>query len=201
MKYQAVKHFLLIVIVFSLLPSFSEAEENVVLKRFSLDVKLGKDWKTTIDYKNQIVTFKDFRKESGPYRTILVREIDASKIYSSSHSERWVADAFRRGEEADMIARGVKKGMYKLKDLKKFELNVNGKNLYAMTYKQLIKRGLIGYGYLYLYFPDFENSNKFYIFLYSYVYRGSESRDVSLEEFYSVIKGFRLKRESTGSPR
>jgi len=195
MKYQPFRHILLIVLVlfFIICPSPSEAGENIELETYLLIVTLGKEWKPTINREAQIVTFKDFGKRSGPYRTILVREIDASGICESSHSERCVADAFRRREEADMIARGVMEGMYKLKDLKKFELNVDGKNLYAMTYKQLLKEGLIGYGYLYLYFPDFKDSNKFYVFLYFYLYPGSESRDVNLEEFYSVIKGFKLK--------
>jgi len=190
MKYRPVRHILLIAIIFSHLSSLSEAKENIDMGRFFLALSPGKDWNTTIDKKNQTVVFKKIKKRFGS--SILVREVDASKIYRSFHSERWVADAYRRGEEADMIVRGVMKGVYELRELKKFELKVDEKDLYVMTYRQILE-GLIGHGYLYLYFPDFKESNNFYVFLYFYSYPSGESRDVSLEEVYSVIKGFNLK--------
>lgn len=180
--------------IVDLLKEAGALEGKREVKNFSLDVTLDKGWKTTIDPESQAVTFANFEKGFNRQQRILIREIDALEIFRGSHSEKWVADEYRRREEADMIERGVKKGMYELKDLKKFELEVDGKHLYAMTYKQLLK-GLIGHGYLYLYFPDFKDSNKFYIFLYYYICPEEESQEASIEEFYSLIKGFKLKRD------
>jgi hypothetical protein len=195
MKYQTLKHILLVAVCFMIYPSAPEAGENIEMGRFSLAVELGKDWKSTIIRETQTVIFNHH-----PYRSILVREVDASKIHSSFHSERWVADAYRRGEEADMISRGVMKGMYKLEDVSRFELKVDGKNLYAMTFTQLLK-GYIGYGYLYLYFPNFKESNKFYVFHYFCMLPGGKAQEVSMKEFHSIIRGFNLQGGNRGSPR
>ena len=168
------------------------------MDRYSLQVELDKGWAVRIDRANQHLYFEEVKKELKSYRSIQVQEGDASKTFMGTHSEKWVADNYRRLEESDMVVRGVQKGRYELQDLKKCELKVNGKYLYVMTYKQILKaQKLIGHGYLYLYFPpDFEDSNKFYIFHYFYCHPNEENPDEVLQEFYLVINGFSLKQEN-----
>jgi len=191
---QVVRYILFIAITFYHLSSPLEARQNIEMNRFTLSVQPEKEWKTTADKENQTVSFENRKKMHG--FTIMVKEIDALDRYGSFHSERWVADSYRRLEETDMNVRGVMKGMYELLDIEKFEVTVADKDLYAMTYK-LYEELVIGHGYLYLYFPDFKDSNKFYIFLYYQFYPSDERGIVNLEKFHSVIRGFKLKQGDT----
>lgn len=135
------------------------------MDRYSVQVELDKGWEVRIDRAKQHLYFEEVKKEIKSYRSIQVQEGDASKIFMGTHSEKWVADNYRRLEESDMIVRGVQKARYELQDLKKYETMINEKTFYLMTYKQILKGNLTGYGYLYLYFPlNFEESSKFYIF-------------------------------------
>jgi hypothetical protein len=161
MKHQLLMKFLLILGIFFLVSGFSKANEKIEMKRFSLSLTPGKDWTTTIAAEDQTVVFEKI--EGGVGSSILVREVDASKVYGDLHSERWVADAYRRGEEANMIARGVMEGQYELRDARKRDVKLDGKNLYAMTY-MLVWKTLIGHGYLYLYFPNLKKPITFTYF-------------------------------------
>jgi len=167
------------------------------MDRYSVQVELGKGWGVRIDRAKQHLYFEEVKKELKSYRSIQVQERDASKIFMGSHSEKWVADNYRRLEESDMVVRGVQKGRYELQDLKKYELTINEKNFYLMTYKQILKgdlTGLTGYGYLYLYFPsNFEESSKFYVFHYFYLEPKGKQLGITLDEFHSVVNVFTLK--------
>jgi hypothetical protein len=167
------------------------------MDRYSVQVELDKGWEVRIDKAKQHLYFEEAKKELKSYRSIQVGEKDASKIFMGSHSEKWVADNYRRFEESDMVVRGVQKDRYELQDLKKYELMINEKKFYLMTYKQILKRdltGLTGYGYLYLYFPsNFEESSKFYIFHYFYLEPKGKQLEINLDEFHSVVNGFTLK--------
>jgi hypothetical protein len=164
------------------------------MDRYSVQVKLDKGWEVRIDRTKQHLYFEEVKKEIKSYRSIQVQEGDASKIFMGPHSEKWVADNYRKLEESDMVVRGVHKGRYELQDLKKYELTINGKHFYTMTYKQILKEDLTGYGYLYLYFPsDFEESSKFYIFHYFYLESKGKQLRITLYEFHSVVNGFTLK--------
>ncbi len=167
------------------------------MDRYSVQVELDKGWEVRIDKAKQHLYFEEVKKELKSYRSIQVGEKDASKIFMGSHSEKWVADNYRRLEESDMVVRGVQKGRYELQDLKKYELTINDKQFYLMTYKQILKgdlTDLTGYGYLYLYFPsNFEESSKFYIFHYFYLEPKGKQLGITLDEFHSVVNGFTLK--------
>jgi hypothetical protein len=164
------------------------------MDRYSVQVELDKGWEVRIDKTKQHLYFEEVKKELKSYRSIQVQENDASKIFMGTHSEKWVADNYRRLEESDMIVRGVQKGRYELQDLKKYEMLMNEKKFYLMTYKQILKGDLTGYGYLYLYFPsNFEESSKFYIFHYFYLEPKGKQFEITLDEFHSVVNGFTLK--------
>ena len=184
MKYLVFKFIFLItstIFCYSIfLWSYASAAEELIsqvrlfeMDWYSVQVELDKGWEVRIDRAKQHLYFEEVKKELKSYRSIQVQERDASKIFMGSHSEKWVADNYRRLEESDMVVRGVKKGRYELQDLKKYELTINEKIFYLMNYKQILKgdlTGLTGYGYLYLYFPsNFEESSKFYVFHYFYL--------------------------------
>jgi hypothetical protein len=164
------------------------------MDRYSVQVELDKGWAVRIDRTKQHLYFEEVKKELKSYRSIQVQEGDASKIFMGTHSEKWVADNYRRLEESDMVVRGVQKGRYELQDLKKYEITINEKKFYLMTNKQILKGDLTGYGYLYLYFPsNFEESSKFYIFHYFYLEPKGKQLGITLDEFHSVVNGFTLK--------
>jgi hypothetical protein len=98
------------------------------MDRYSVQVELDKGWEVRIDKAKQHLYFEEAKKELKSYRSIQVGEKDASKIFMGSHSEKWVADNYRRFEESDMVVRGVQKDRYELQDLKKYELMINEKN-------------------------------------------------------------------------
>ena len=170
-------------------PVEATASETITMNSFSLQTELRQGWETKVDTIKQSVTFE--KKKGKIVSSILVRERDASKLYSGIHTEQWVADAYRRGEESDMIARGVMTGMYKLSNVEKHNINVDGKNMYTMTYLMEMD-GYVAHGYLYLYFPDFKAQNRFFVFLYTFFHPTDEHQNVNLQEFYSIIRSFCL---------
>ncbi len=172
---------------------------TIKMKRYTVENNLGRDWDLKTFPQHQVVEFKQVEKKGWQptvSRAIVVIEKDASRIYGGMHSERWVADNFRKGEESNMIAQGVMKGMYQLKDVKKSETNIHNKHFYTMTYKtyRQYKDSHVGHGYLYIYFPsDFKEKNIFYSFLYSEVKPLADKREIDLSDFYSILGGFNVQ--------
>lgn len=173
-----------------------ETEVAVEMNTFVLSASLNGEWEVIVDHASHQVHLEQGTHIGTPRASswvITVVEQDANKMWAVPHSEQWMADDYRRGEEADMIARGVMTGMYQLEDLEKSEVDVQGKHLYTMTYGQLFPEH-IGHGYLYLYFPpDISKNPNFYAFHYFDLHPKRYPHDVTLADFHAVISGFVLK--------
>lgn len=169
----------------------------IEMGRYSVQSKLGREWDIKTYPEHQVVEFKQVEQEESTIlssRTMVVIEKYASRLYAGVHSERWIADSYRRGEEANMIAQGVMRGMYQLEAVEKSETDRHDKHFYIMTYQQLFDSHL-GHGYLYLYFPPgFKETNIFYAFLYSEIQPLSAKREIDLSDFYTIIDGFTIKQ-------
>jgi len=114
-------------------------------------------------------------------------------------SEEEVADDFRNQEENTMIEEGVKKGQYKLEDVKKDITTIGGKKLYFMNYKtstafKIIGGGTIINAVLYLYFPlEFKENHIFYGFLFLESHATGALVTFDVELIYTVINSLKIK--------
>lgn len=187
---------LFILPVYSLAQDSATSHKIVEMEYYTVEVNLDSGWNIYTNPNIQAIKFTRVDKKGSlttQSLSITIFPKDALKMYGRAHSERWVADSFRRFEESDMIAQGVMKGDYKLKNVEKGELDINGKHLYSMKYKNLINSN-VGYGFLYLYFPiTFNENGTFYAFHHYVANLSSKDSDVDMTDFYSIIKGFHLR--------
>lgn len=116
-------------------------------------------------------------------------------------SEEEVADDFRKQEENTMVEEGVKKGQYKLEDVKKDITTIGGKKLYFMSYKTSTPFKVIGGGtkinaVLYLHFPpEFKENHIFYGFLFSESHATGALVTFDVELVHSVINSLKIKTD------
>jgi ankyrin repeat protein len=113
-------------------------------------------------------------------------------------SEEEVANDYRNLEEKTMIEEGVKKGQYKLEDVKKDGTTIKGKKFYLMSYR--ITSGGLFKGpamtqeaVLYVYFPpDFKKRHIFYTFLINEARLTASLLKADLTQIYPVISSFQI---------
>ena len=170
-----------------------ETKIAIEMDNFTISTTLSGEWEVTLDRSHQKVKLDQAINEGtrrASARGIMIREVGVSEMWSVQHSERWMADDYRRHEESNMIIRG--EGMFKLTDLKKSETNIHGKHLYTMTYRQVLPKH-IGLGFLYLYFPPaFDANQKFYVFLFFDFHPKNYPHDIMLTDFHAVVADFVL---------
>lgn len=89
---------------------------------------------------------------------------------SMSRTARSVADDFRAHEKQGMVELGVKQGLYELHDLTMGEMMVGDKLFYTMAYTTKARSGfksVFGSAKLYLYFPNENYVEQFFVAHYS----------------------------------
>lgn len=127
-----------------------------------------------------------------------------NKLTADSTKSKWgeieTAEDFMNNEVKIMKEEGVKKEMYKLKNILKTDTVVNEKKFYCMDYEQYqIKMGGNSYFYseckLALYFPaNFKDSRKFYVFLIS-DFSNSIAIGRDTGQLFPLLASFKLKDE------
>jgi hypothetical protein len=171
----------------------------IEMERYAVQSKLSDEWDVNTHPEHQVVEFVHVEKKGWKTvrsRTMVIVERDTSRMYEGPHSERWIADSYRRAEESNMIAQGVMQGMYQLKDVAKSEMDIHEKHFYTMTYTQYFDSH-IGHGYLFLHFPSaFQEKKIFYVFLFSEIKPLTDEIETDLSDFYSIIEGFHIKENN-----
>ena len=176
------------------------AGETIETQRYSLEAPPGVDWKISRHAGGDVVELMGRGRGAagGEVSTVLVVvPHDVSGAYGATHTERWLADDIRRQEESNMITLGVERGLYRLKDVDRFDVEMGGKAGYAMTYTQVID-GVQARGYLYLYFPDdFAETGVLYKFVCSKIGRKRDLSDPPWPDLEAAVSSFTV---SVGVP-
>jgi ankyrin repeat protein len=210
---------IIVIIIFLLLLSCAttqqiqmESKERVIdMGSFTVNQPPGEDWATKVDKTKGVVAFiKEEGKGMRVFGEIMtgrtmIRGITLIQVNSYiAPPQKWnlneekMADNVRNQEESTMIEEGVKKGQYKLEDVKKDVTTIGGKKLYFMSYKAITGSWLSLKGnpkvveaVIYFYFPqDFEKKHNFYSFLISTSYIRGNLVKVDLTQIYPVINSF-----------
>jgi ankyrin repeat protein len=219
MKRQTKKPISILAIILSLL-LFScatsqqiqkESKERVIdMGSFTVNQPPGEDWGTRVFRDKGVVAF--IKEEGKPMRVFgqimtgrtKIRGITLIQVNSYiAPPQKWdlneekMADEVRKQEENTMIEKGVKKGQYKLEDVKKDMAIIGGKKLYFMSYKATIGKAFLSSDpkavetVIYFYFPqDFEKRHNFYSFLISTSYIRGHFVKVDLTQIHPVINSF-----------
>lgn len=134
----------------------------------------------------QLVVSRD--PETGGISSDLITftEKRAFEDWPAEHEVRWAADAYRNWEVDFMRSQGVDTGMYELRDVEMGEARVNGKTLYTMTYRQIIRnpadRDFVIHAHLHLYFPgSYAVDRRFYWIHYQHLCEQGEREELLLE--------------------
>jgi ankyrin repeat protein len=187
-----------------------ESGERVIdMGSFTINQPPGEDWETRVFKDKGVVAFiKEEGKGMRAFGQIMtgrtkIRGITLIQVNSYiAPPQKWnlneekMADEVRKQEENTMIEEGVKKGQYKLEDLKKDVTIIGGKKLYFMSYKATIgkvfwEESKAVEAVIYFYFPkDFEKKHNFYSFLISTSYIRGHLVKVDLTQIYPVINSF-----------
>jgi hypothetical protein len=108
------------------------------------------------------------------------------------------ANRFRGVEEQGMIEQGVKPGLYRLKDVQRDVVTLDGRRYYLLRYKTVIPRpglDLIGESVLYVHFPaDFGERRIFYVFHVADFKEEYSLVSIDTSQIEPVVRSFRLKR-------
>lgn len=177
------------------LPRESRQEEiNIDTQSYSIRLKSADRWLVSEiieQYEGVILT----REKKPPYCRILIIRKRVSDDAIEGQTAREMADAVRAREKQGMIELGVKKGLYRLKDLTMGEHVLGGKTYYSMTY-QTTPRDDWGYetASLYLYFPK-PRDNAYYILAhFSQTYVHARPKGPSCRgDFLNILKNLTIK--------
>lgn len=191
-----------------------DSKESVIeMGSFTVNQPPGADWQTRVFKDEGVVTFiKEEGKTMRVFGEIMagktiIRGITLIQVNSyMAPPQKWnlneekMADDVRKQEENTMIEEGVRKGQYKLEDVKKDVATVGGRRLYLMSYKATIGSWLslkenpkVVEAVIYFYFPqDFQKKRNFYSFLISTSYIRGNFVKVDLTQIYPVINSFQI---------
>jgi hypothetical protein len=175
---------------------------------YSIKVPPGTDWRWSIQEDKGIIRIKKVRMSvmgsmTPPVGATLIQVFESGLNEDKWHlSEEGVADNHRRIENIEL---GINKGEFELGAANSTILSLNGKTLYALSYRKHIggvfKNGA-GYGgpwneeaVFYLYFPPtFKHNHAFYGFVISEVFQRGWMGAVRphLEQINPVISSFKI---------
>jgi len=221
MKRPTKKPISILVIIFLLLLSCAttqqiqkESNERVIdMGSFTVNQPPGEDWETRVFKDKGVVAFiKEEGKSMRAFGQVMtgktiIRGITLIQVNAYiAPPQKWnlneekMADDVRNQEESTMIEEGVKKGQYRLEDVKKDVTTIGGKKLYFMSYKTTTGSWLPLKGnpkvievVIHFYFPqDFEKKRNFYSFLISTSYLRGNFVKVDSTQIYSVINSFQI---------
>jgi len=186
---------------------------------YSIKAPPGENWGIETDKGKGIVKFQKLKiwALSGKILGSTLIQVMENKILQEKWhlSEEEIADDYRNLEEKIMIEEGVKKGEYKLKEVKKDTTIVDGRKFYTMSYKTtigtwgemigssipagavgsplLIKVPIAVENIIYLYFPpDFKEKHNFFAFLISEAYERGSVISIDLKQIYPLINSFKI---------
>ena len=177
------------------LPTQPTSEDIAIeTKYYSAYLKSPERWTITkiIEAYDGVVLERENRPPSC--RIMLIRK-PVAEDGIAGNSAREMADSIRHREKQGMVAQGVDKGLYHLKDVSMDEHVLNGKTFYTMTYKTA---PIKGQGYetasLYLYFPKV-TANTYYILAhFSQTYVDSEPAGPSCRvDFTRILENLTIK--------
>jgi hypothetical protein len=176
-------------------------EKEIDADSFIFRAPIDDSWKIEIEAKGIVNIFKQAKSPFGsklPLTSIRVVENRAMQ-------ERWnfteeeVADEVRMNEEAGMMTLGGLQGEYYVSDVKKDTINVDGKRIYMMSYRnsggKLFGKDKIMEAVLYLYFPpDFRESHKFYQIIIAEIHAINKQKETDFFTLaYPIINNLRSK--------
>ena len=135
------------------------------------------------------------RETQPPVCRIMIIRKSVAEDGIAGKSAREMADFVRRREKQGMIALGVDKGLYQLKNVSMDEHVLNGKTFYTMNYQTASNRGS-GYetASLYLYFPKITDNTDYILAHFSQTYVDSEPAGPSCRvDFNRILENLTLK--------
>ena len=113
--------------------------------------------------------------------------------YMKSWTAKQVADNYRKGEQVNMIVKGVMTGMYTLKDVIMGKKKVGNKLFYTMDYTTVTNK-IEQRASLYLYFPKNRNIGTFFVSLYSEASMSDKPLSRSFKnEFLETLNSLEMK--------
>jgi hypothetical protein len=115
-----------------------------------------------------------------------------------SLDEESAANRLRDEEEQGMVERGVKAGTYRLSDVRREVVTLDGRRYYLLRFKQTIfKPGMdwAAESVFYLHFPaDFGERRVFYLFDISDSKESGSFATIDTSQIHPVLRSFQLKR-------
>jgi hypothetical protein len=179
------------------LPSDIKAEDMVIeTQHYSIALNSAERWKIAkiIEKYDGIILNRD---KQPPFCRIMVikKRVDQDAI--EGQSAREMAFYIRNREKQEMIAFGVDKGLYQLREVAMAEEVIGEKIFYSMNYKTIPAQE---WGYekagLYLYFPK-ESDNEYYIVAhFSQTYLNESPSDQSCRpDFVSILESLQIKSQ------
>ena len=194
--------------------------EVIDMGYYSIKAPSGQNWGIEIDKEKRIVKFQKLKiwALSGKILgSTLILVTENKRLQDKWYlSEEEIADDYRNLEEKIMLEEGVKKGEYKLKEVKKETTIIDEKKFYTMSYKTtrgtwgemigssipagvagsplLMKAPIAVENKIYLYFPtDFKEKHHFFVFLISEAYERGSVISIDLKQIYPVINSLKIK--------
>lgn len=159
---------------------------------YSITIPAKSGWKMEKITDDPNVTYVEKTMGSNNY-TMRLSINKVIQDYMKSWTEKQVADNYRNGEKANMIARGVMTGMYTLKDVKMGKKKVGNKLFYTMDYTA-VKNKVEQSASLYLYFPKKRNIGTFFVSLYLESSMSSKPLSQSFKnEFLETLNSLEMK--------
>lgn len=159
---------------------------------YSITIPAKSGWKMEKITADPNVTYVEKTMGSNNY-TMRLSINKVIQDYMKSWTEKQVADNYRNGEKANMIARGVMTGMYTLKDVKMGKKKVGNKLFYTMDYTA-VKNKVEQSASLYLYFPKKRNIGTFFVSLYLESSMSSKPLSQSFKnEFLETLNSLEMK--------
>jgi hypothetical protein len=108
------------------------------------------------------------------------------------------ANRFRDTEEQGLVEQGVKAGLYRLSDVHRDVVTLDGRRYYLLRYRTVIPRSgfdLIGESVLYVHFPaDFGERRILYVFHIGDFKENYSLVTIDTRQIEPVLRSFRLQR-------
>ena len=170
----------------------TDINNRVSTAAYSITIPAKRGWKMQNDTADPNVTY--LVKTIGSNSYMMRFSINwVKQDYMKSWSAKQVADNYRKGEQINMIARGVMTGMYTLIDVKMGKKKVGNKLFYTMDYTTVANK-VEQRASLYLYFPKKRNIGTFFVSLYSEASPRNNALSQSFKsEFLGTLNSLEMK--------
>jgi len=179
----------------------------VDLGDFAVTAPPGDGWEVNVAAQGMGVTFTRPRLGVGlffrgrlPGATVITVLQNTFTGDAPLLSEEAEANRYRDHEEQGMVEQGVKAGLYRLSDVERDTVTLDGRRFYVLRYKQAIPQGflrpdLVAESLLCVHYPaDFQGRRVFYVFHISDSREGGSMATNDTSQIEPVLKSFRLKR-------